>query len=457
MRLADGSHLSYCTNVHPGESWDEIFAALRTHVPAVRRALIDGACEDGCDGTAGAPEGGMTDGTADGMADRAADGTATGGVGLAAAKAFGIGLRLSHASLTELEDADRLAAFRAWLDATGCYVFTLNGFPYGTFHGRPVKADVYRPDWTESARLDYTCRLATLATRLGAPGQRITISTLPGTYKAWARGAEAAIAANLLDCAAHCIGLHERTGVHVGIALEPEPCCLLETAQEACAFFADWLRTDAACARVARTARASTARAADGIRQHLGMCHDVCHSAVEFEPPLAAIERYERAGIRVMKLQLSAALRLAPADAAARAALAAFDEPVYLHQVVARERDGTLHRHPDIDAAMAAGLPLDSEWRVHFHVPVFLETLPGFGTTQRVLVELLQAHATSPLAPHLEVETYTWDVLPPAMRDVPVASAIARELAWVGARLQRASCVGERVATAALPSRARAA
>ena len=452
MKLADGTHLSYCTNVHPGESWEEIFAALRTHVPAVRRALIDGCCEDGRDGTSGAPEPGLTDGMTNGTAD--------GGVRLAAAKAFGIGLRLSHDSLTELEDADRLATFRAWLADTGCYVFTINGFPYGPFHGQPVKADVYRPDWTEPARLDYTCRLATLASRLGAPEQHITISTLPGTYKAWAEGAQQAIAANLLACAAHCMGLRERTGVHVGIALEPEPCCLLETAEEACTFFTDWLHTDAACARVARAARVSIPDAAEGIRQHLGMCHDVCHSAVEFEPPLAAIERYRHAGIRVMKLQLSSALRLAPADAAARAALTAFDEPVYLHQVIAREGDGTLHRHTDIGAAMAADLPPDSEWRVHFHVPVFLEELPGFGTTQPVLAELLGAHARSPIAPHLEVETYTWDVLPPALRDVPVADAIARELAWVGQRLQRPQRTTRNGSgsTAALPPpRARAA
>jgi len=395
MRLHDGTHLGYCTNVHAGESWSEAFAALRKHVPAVRAAMSGDARQ----------------------------------------RPFGLGLRLSNESVVELERPGGLDAFLAWLADTDCYVFTINGFPYGAFHGTPVKADVYRPDWTDPRRLAYTCRLASLATRLAAPGERITISTLPGTYKPWGRGTQSAIAAHLLDCAAHCIGLLQRTGVDVGIALEPEPCCLLETAEEVRDFFRDWLQGDAASARVARRAGVSVADAAAGIRHHLGVCHDVCHSAVEFEPPLAAVERYAQAGIAVMKLQLSSALRLAPADAAARRALSAFDEPVYLHQVVARTTDGALHRYSDIDLAMSAGLALDSEWRVHFHVPVFLAAMAEFGTTRSVLGELLDAQARAPIAPHLEVETYTWDVLPEAVRKVPIATAIARELDWVRNRL----------------------
>jgi len=398
MKLIDGSHLSYCTNVHAGEGWDEAFAALRTHVPAVREALRDGAPDE----------------------------------------PFGLGLRLSNDSLGELEHPAALGAFRAWLNDSGCYVFTINGFPYGPFHGTPVKANVYRPDWADARRLDYTCRLADIAAALALPGRRITISTLPGTYKPWANGASPAIAAHLLDAAAHCLQLQRRTGADIGIAVEPEPCCLLESADEVCDFFRDWLHSDAATAHVARRAAVSLAVAASGIRHHLGVCHDVCHSAVAFEPPLAAIERYAQAGVEVMKVQLSSALRLAPADASARAALAAFDEPVYLHQVVVRTADGALHRHSDIAAALAADHALDSEWRVHFHVPVFLDELAAFGTTQAVLGELLDAHARSPLSTHLEVETYTWDVLPAALRDVPVATAIARELGWVRDRLTRA-------------------
>lgn len=399
MKVAN-SLLSYCTNVHAGESWSEAFAALQRHVPAVRGELRDGDSP------------------------------------------FGLGLRLSHASVVELERDAVFDAFCEWLEANALYVFTINAFPYGPFHGQSVKADVYRPDWTEPARLDYTCRTVSLAARLAqrvpVPEQRVSISTLPGTYKPWSEGAAPAIAAQLLRAVAHCVRVQRESGIEVTLALEPEPCCLLETAEETCRFFAAWLHTDAAHAFVARESGSGLQAASEAIRRHLGVCHDVCHSAVEFEPALDAVQRYACAGVPVMKLQLSSALRLAPADKAARAALHAFDEPVYLHQVVACDERGRLRRFSDIGDAMAAPGSESSEWRVHFHVPVFLARLQHFDTTQATLAELLDAHARAPIAPHLEVETYTWDVLPEALRNVPIEQAIAREIEWVQDRLSTA-------------------
>lgn len=415
MRADDrGTHLSYCTNVHAGASWDDAFAALVAHVPAVRDALV--------------PEDPPTP--------------------YDAPRPFGLGLRLSHAHLVALEDAAAFGRFATWLADERLYVFTINGFPYGEFHGTRVKADVYRPDWTEPERLDYTKRLATLATRLAPPDDRMTISTLPGTFAAWGDGASEAIAANLLDAAAHCVRLKRETGVSVGIAIEPEPCCLFETVDQLVDFFGEWLHSDAAVARVADATGSSTRAARTAIAEHLGACHDVCHSAVEFESPLDAIARLRAGNVPIMKLQLSSALRLARTDDAAVAELERFDEPVYLHQVVARGADGALFRYADLPEALAAraataagtadadGGAHDEEWRVHFHVPVFLETLERFGTTRFVLEEVLEEQRLRPVAPHLEVETYTWDVLPERYRDVPLPGAIARELDWVRARLR---------------------
>ena len=76
-----------------------------------------------------------------------------------------------------------------------------------------------------------------------------------------------------------------------------------------------------------------------------------------------------------------------------------------------------------------------AEWRVHFHVPVFLETLPEFGTTQAFLKEILHIHRAAPVSRHLEVETYTWDVLPPDLVAGSVEDAVTRELRWVLAEL----------------------
>lgn len=397
MELCNTStHLSYCTNIHAGASWAEAFAALQENVPTVRDA-----CRTHTQ-----------------------------------SKPFGIGLRLSMSHLEALEVEATFQSFMGWLAEQDLYVFTINGFPYGAFHGEPVKAEVYRPDWTQPERLDYTCRLANLATRMATHVKHISISTLPGTFKAWAAGAESAIADQLLQCVAHCQRVEQEGGIYVAIALEPEPCCMLETADEVIRFFAEWLQSESACQQLALNCDISTDDARTAIARHLGVCHDVCHSAVEYEPALEAVTRYADAGIGVFKIQLSSALRLDPASEDARAALSAFDEPVYLHQVVRRNSGDDLQRYSDISKALDAETDLTAEWRVHFHVPVFLDAMEVFGTTQSVLAELLDAQANQAISPHLEVETYTWDVLPARYRDVPIADAIARELDWVRTRLE---------------------
>ena len=432
MRIrTDGkdTHLSYCTNVHPGEDWSAHFAELRRHVPAVREALAG-------EGEARAP--------------------------------FGLGLRLSARALDALESPATFARFTAWLDAEDCYVYTINGFPYGAFHGEAVKADVYRPDWSDPARLDYTCRLATLLARLAPPDAFGSISTLPGTFKAWTNPVrEAAIVDNLLRAVAHCVQLERDSGVRVALAIEPEPCCLLETAEETTHFFERRLLSMRGVRRLAELTALSARDARHALRRHLGVCHDVCHSAVEFEAPNEALDLYASSGIDVVKLQLSSALRIPRVNEAALRRLARFDEPVYLHQVVER-RGGTLMRHADLGAAVDAAryrlerrstldprlqvaLPLAeragaaralvpieepvAEWRVHFHVPVFMESAGLFATTQDVLADVLAAQRASGACRHLEVETYTWEVLPAELRDMPPAVAIARELDWVRERL----------------------
>ena len=438
MRIGDDgrtSHLSYCSNIHPGEGWEEHFAELRRHVPAVR----------------------------DSLAADAGRGTRT--------EPFGIGLRLAARALEALEDEATFSRFRAWLDEHDAYVFTINGFPYGAFHGAPVKERVYRPDWSEPARLDYTCRLATLLARLAPPDAFGSISTLPGTFKAWREPArERAIVEHLLAATAHCVRLERESGVRVAIALEPEPCCLLETAEETVAYFETRLLAMTSVARLASMLGTDAAEARRALYRHLGVCHDVCHSAVEFESPRETLDRYAAAGIDVVKLQLSSALAVAEVNEAALRRLERFDEPTYLHQVIER-RDGALVRHADLGAAIDAARyrlerrstldarlrvprpaaaaraadvaravwePVEEaplEWRVHFHVPVFLAEAGPFSTTRDALAETLALQRERGVARHLEVETYTWDVLPEELRDVPPALAVARELDWVRRRL----------------------
>src|SRR5262249_10886754 len=151
-----------------------------------------------------------------------------------------------------------------------------------------------------------------------------------------------------------------------------------------------------------------------------------------------ALDAFPAAGIRIAKVQLSAGLTvgLDGTDTAPLQALRPFAEGVYLHQVVER-RQGTLTRFVDLPDAFAAAGPAPSgrEWRVHFHVPLFRRELGPFRNTQDYLGEVLAVLAREARTGHLEVETYTWDVLPEEYRREDIVTAVARELGWVLERL----------------------
>ena len=393
MRLkGDLGWLTYCLNIHQTQTWAETRAAITGPLAAVKAALSPGA-------------------------------------------PFAAGLRFSGQTVRELGEPGARAELKRLVADGGLVPVTVNGFPYGPFHGTRVKEEVYQPDWLAEERLAYTCALADLMADIAAGDEPVSLSTVPGTFKPLAVGRDAAIADNLLRAAAHCVSLRDRTGVTVALAIEPEPYCFLETVAESVDFFRAHLLSDAAARRLAELTGLSAGAAAEALPRHLGLCYDVCHAAVEFEDAAGSLAALQSAGVPIHKLQLSAALRLPEVNPEARAALAAFDEPVYLHQVVSR-RDGRLDRLPDLAPALARGADADGEeWRVHFHVPLFVSDLGAFRSTQDFLAEILALHRRTPLSPHLEVETYTWDVLPPALREGPVQDAVARELGWVLDRL----------------------
>ncbi len=395
---SDKCHLTYCTNIHAGETWSEVRQNLGRYLPLVKDRV--------------APD-----------------------------QDFGVGLRLSAIAAEALRDGeDVLLEFQDFLAANGLYVFTINGFPYGPFHGTRVKEAVYLPDWQDQARLDYTNTLADLLAKLlpDDPELEGSVSTVPGAFKPRVASAAAAprMASALLRHVAHLVSLREHCGRTIALALEPEPCCFLETIEETVAFFETFLFSAEAVAELADRTGLAAAAAEQAVRRHLGICYDTCHAAVEFEAAADSVTRLRNAGIRIAKLQLSAGLRIPHLSREAADHLRPFNDEVYLHQVVQRSRNG-LTRFLDLPQAFE-GLndeSLSSEWRVHFHVPIFREELGNFSSTQEFLREILALHRGKVISPHLEVETYTWDVLPPSFRDEEVEAAIARELAWVRDRL----------------------
>jgi len=392
VRAAGEPHLTYCTNIHAGESWPEVRRTIEGPVTAVKRAV-------------------------------------------AADVPFGVGLRLSARAAMELTDGSELADFRALLGDRGMYVFTINGFPYGAFHATRVKEAVYLPDWLDDARLVYTTTLAELLAALLPSEMALgTVSTVPGAFRDRV-GSTADVEAmgdRIVRAAAAFHELRERTGKTIALALEPEPFCHFETIAETVAFFEQRLFSQQAVARFAALTRTSNSLADEALHRHLGVCFDACHMAVEFEEPRAAIGRLRSAGISIGKIQISAGLQVDFARSDVLAPLRAFADDVYLHQVVERRRGGFV-RYLDLPQALAAADPSDLErvWRIHFHVPVFRDSLGPFSGTQPYLRELLQILRDTAASPHLEVETYTWDVLPEEYRRDGVVAAVIRELEWV--------------------------
>lgn len=389
------THLTYCTNIHAGECWADVFENLRTHLLAVR-ALI-------------APE-----------------------------LAFGIGLRLSAEAATTLRQPDALAEFRTFLSEHDLYVFTINGFPYGRFHGEPVKARVYQPDWTKRERGDYTKVLIEILAALLPEGISGSISTVPGGFRTEIQRPEheARIAAQLIEQVATLARIERTTGRQLALALEPEPACFIETTAELVEFFQAHLLAHDARSALAGQLSVSPSNAEALIRRHLGICLDACHAAVEFETPSESLAVLKSAGIQIAKVQASAGLKIPEVSERTLAALSAYDEAIYLHQVVARTETGELLRFVDLpEAFQSQAARAAREWRVHFHVPLYREALGAFTNTQAYLSELLALQRHAPFTNQIEVETYTWDVLPEEQRSAGLVPSIARELAWVRERL----------------------
>jgi sugar phosphate isomerase/epimerase len=380
MLLAKGHHLAYCGNIHPGETWAETFSALTTYTLAVKQRV-------------------------------------------APAKRFGIGLRLSDRASRELSQGAALADFQRWLERHNCYVFTINGFPFGQFHGARVKEQVYLPDWTSLERLDYTNRLFDLLAQLLPPGVEGSVSTLPGSFKEFISTPEQEerIFSNIAACTEHVASVTEKTGRTLHLGLEPEPLGYFETTDETVRFF-DRLRER-------RGNR-------EAITQCVGVNYDTCHLAIEYEDPREALAKLRTHGIKVSKIHLSSALKTRP-TAAARTGLEDFAEDVYLHQVVARDAGGKLTRYRDLDLALGSEISFE-EWRVHFHIPLHCPPSAWFEPTTDHLLGVLDVLAEEPgLCSHLEMETYTWEVLPPELKGRDVVDSLAAEYHWCLGNLRK--------------------
>jgi sugar phosphate isomerase/epimerase len=374
MKLNHGLHLAYCTNIHRGENWQETFDSLKNYTLAVRQRV----CPD---------------------------------------KPYAIGLRLSHTAANELKEPARLSAFKRWLEENNCYVFTINGFPFGRFHGSRVKEQVYRPDWTSKERLEYTNLLFDIIAELVPDGVEGSVSTLPGSFKEFITSPEQEreIRKNIWSCVEHIAELSKRTGKKLHLGLEPEPLGYFETSAESIKFFEQM-----------RAEHPNDAR----LDEHLGINYDTCHLAVEFEEAKDAIGALQKHGIKISKLHLSSAMKVRP-TVEVRQALAAFADDIYLHQVVVKTASGERTIFKDLSSALAKPSEETDEWHIHFHIPLHS---PGTriyeSTSDHVLGVLDLLKANPKLCSHLEMETYTWEVLPSELKNRSVVDQLAAEYDW---------------------------
>jgi hypothetical protein len=363
--------IAYCTNIHPGETWEEILSSLKTHAITVKNAV--------------SPR-----------------------------EPFPLGLRLSRRAASDIgqEASER---FLGWLEEKGCFIPTINGFPYGSFHVQDIKDKVYLPDWRSDERVEYSKDLASLLGTWLPYGVAGSISTVPvGFRDHMKRDDFPRVRRNLIAVLEHIDRIRQKTGKDMVLSLEPEPGCVLETADDVVSFFEEM-------------------NFPEELGTSIGICFDFCHQAVEFETPSMFLNLLAGANIRIGKVQVSAGLRFAASELGG---LSGFAEPCYLHQVVVRGVEGALERYNDAPEALTRHpIREGEEWRVHFHVPIYADRTAACGTTNSFIEEAIPLVRGRDLL--LEIETYTWQVLPGEMRALSVTESIVREIEWLKSRVSQ--------------------
>jgi hypothetical protein len=391
--------LTYCTNIHSGESWPEVMQDLNNFVLPLK-------------------------------------------VKLSPRQPFGIGLRLSRTAADQLSKPEPLVNFKKWLSSHQLYVMTINGFPYGAFHNARVKEDAYHPDWTKVERRDYTEELINILSYIMEPGTEAGISTSPLSYKPWLTPDTLEMTfkqcslqlAYLIKIMAEIFN-KEKKLIHIDI--EPEPDCLIETMDELIKFYNTWL-LPTATEYLTQQLHIPKARAEKMVRRHIQACYDICHASVEFEQPSHVFAALKSARINIGKIQVSAAIRcMAKTKQQLLETLKPFNDNTYLHQVIEQDNQGHLCHFTDLPSALSLIETEEMhELRIHFHVPVFLSRYENLNSTQNDIVSVLRLLQKNKATKHLEIETYTWDVLPSSLK-LDLVPSIEREYQWVMQHFER--------------------
>ena len=397
MNLGKGlGHLTYSTLVHPSDDWEQLWNSVNTYLPQVKARM--------------APN-----------------------------QKFGVCLRTSapSAALLSAEPSKR-ADLKTFFADNDLYLYTANAFVYGVFKKQVIKEDVYEPDWRTDDRTEYTMQVASLLAELAPEGIEPSIQSAPLGFKPRVTGDDVvrAYTANVIRVVAHLVKLHKDTGKLVTLGLEPEPRCYLETTDETITYFTKELFSGETAKRLAKATGLNEADAAVAMRRHMGVVFDIGHQAVGYEDIPASLQKLVDSGVQIVKLQEAASMFMPDVTQKTVDALQAFAKTIYLSQTC-QKKDGKTTWFLNLEDAFEDWYsnPGPREWRTHFHVPVFLNDLGAFGTTRFALEQALAFHKKTPLSAHLEIETYTWDVLPDHLKTGDIVEYVCREMDWVKGQL----------------------
>ena len=397
MQVKKNLHLTYCTNIHPGQDWKSTFESIQEHVPHIKNRVSNH-------------------------------------------QQFGLGLRLSNKASEDLEKGTNMFQFQQWLADTNVYIFTMNGFPYGNFHDERVKDMVHAPDWTTNERVVYTKRLFKQLSILLPEGLNGGISTSPITYKYWHKTDEDAKkafelgAGHMLKVAQYLFELEQETGKYLHMDIEPEPDGLLENSDEVLLFFSEYL-LPIGIPLFKKELGLTEMEAETLIKKYITVCYDICHFSLAYEEPQDTFAKFDKESIKVGKIQVSAALKIlfnGVDDDMIWEQLSQFNEPIYLHQVTEKIGD-TVTTYSDLPIILE-NKGAHKEIRAHYHVPIFLEKYGNLFSTQDHILKTMEFIKKNPVSEHLEIETYTWDVLPSDLKQ-DLSESIIREIEWLKTRL----------------------
>jgi hypothetical protein len=398
MDLGHGlGHLTYSTLVHQTDNWEQLWKSVNTYLPAVKARV--------------APH-----------------------------EKFGVCLRTSAPSIEQLStEPTKVADLKTFFADNDLYLYTANAFVYGVFKKQVIKEDVYEPDWATPERREYTKKVANLLAELAPDGINPSIQTAPLGFKPKVTGEDVvdAYTSNVIDVVAHLVDLKKRTGKMVTLGLEPEPRCYLETTDETITYFKTRLFSGPTAQRLAKKTGLNEADAAQAMRDYMGVVFDIGHQSVGYEDIPASLQKLVDNGVQIVKLQEAASMHIPDVTQDKVDALQTFAKTIYLSQTC-QKKDGKMTWFLNLEDAFEDWYknPGPREWRTHFHVPVFLTELGhGFGTTRFGLEQALAVHKKTPLSTHLEIETYTWDVLPEHLKTGDIVEYVTRELDWVKGQL----------------------